>query len=177
MKRTGNIVEGPLKALDEQDYERLVPIAKRLCRAAPELDPRDLVQEAVRRFLDHFRPERGREPRVWLISVMTRHFYDLLGKAKVRQKVAVDPTLTRWTQAQDVSHSPYEHLTPERFAWAVDQLSEQQRVTFLLRCQGLKNPEIALKLGVDVAKVAKRYFDARVKLGVLLKPYVDEELP
>ncbi|WP_245815049.1 RNA polymerase sigma factor [Cystobacter ferrugineus] len=169
---------GKLEVLHGRYAKRLLPPAQKLCRAAPELDPDDLVQEAFVRFLDHFEEpitkQNDEYVMNWLINVMNRHFYDQLRKRSSRQKAVDDPTLTRWTQAQDVPPSTYERIGQERFDWAINQLPKQQRITYLLRCQNLTNPEIASKLGVPVATVNKRLFDARVSLRKLLQPYVDE---
>ncbi|WNG29194.1 sigma-70 family RNA polymerase sigma factor [Cystobacter fuscus] len=156
----------------------LLPIAKRLCRGAQGIDPKDLVQETFLRFIERFGRALGEldDARAdgWLIHVMNNHFYDLLRGAMGRKKAEDDPTITRWTHAQEAESDTYERISQERFDWAIDKLPKQQRLTFLLRAQGLGNKEIASKLGVPPGRVAKRLFDARQKLGELLKPYLDE---
>jgi RNA polymerase sigma-70 factor (ECF subfamily) len=91
-----------------------------------------------------------------------------------RKKAEDDPTITRWTLAQGGGSDTYERISRERFEWAIEKLPRQQRLTFLLRSQGLRNQEIARQLGVSPGTVAKRLFDARQNLGELLKPYLDE---
>jgi DNA-directed RNA polymerase specialized sigma24 family protein len=49
MTKTGNSVTGKLEVLHGRYAKRLLPLAKKLCRAAPELDPDDLLQEAFLR--------------------------------------------------------------------------------------------------------------------------------
>jgi len=173
-------VAGNLQALQEHWYEWLLPIAKRICRGAPEIDHKDLVHEAVVRFLEKYQPLE--QPGTvtldaWLISVMAHFFYDECKKSRTRQKSEEDPTVTRWTLSQNAVPPTYERITRERFDQAIAQLPEQQRLTFLLRSEGLRNQEIALKLRISVNVVAKRLFDARKNLRDLLQRYVDEEMP
>ncbi|NNC15640.1 RNA polymerase sigma factor [Corallococcus exiguus] len=159
-------------------YQLLMPIAERLCRGAKGLDPKDLVQETLLRFIKHVAGslnDQGDESMDgWLIAVMNRHFVDLQRSAMGRKRAEDDPTITRWTLGQGESTSTYERITSERFDRAVDQLPQLQRVTFLLHVQGLGNQEIARRLGVKPNAVAKRLFDARQRLNELLLPYVDE---
>ncbi|RYZ41261.1 MAG: RNA polymerase sigma factor [Myxococcaceae bacterium] len=177
MTNAGERVASNFDEWHDRQHRMLLPIAEGLCRGSREIDPQDLVQETLMRFIETFAgalEDRSQEPMDgWLISVMTRHFVDLKRGAMGRKKAEVDPTITRWTLAQGGS-STYERITQERFDWAVNQLPLQQRLTFLLRAQGLRNQEIASRMGLKPGVVAKRLFDARQKLGTLLKPYVDE---
>lgn len=178
MTNAGETVASKLAALHDRYYERLLPIARKLCKGAPGIDPGDLVQESLMRYLEHFegaRSERGDEPvEGWLIAVLTRCFIDQVRKAMSRKKAEDDPTITRYTLGQGEALPTYERITPERFARAVELLPAKQRVTFLLRSQGLGNQEIALRLGVSANVVGKRLSDARQRLRELLQPYVDE---
>ncbi|MFL5345702.1 MAG: RNA polymerase sigma factor [Hyalangium sp.] len=178
MTSAGEIVASNFEDWHERYYELLLHIAKRLCRGAVGIDPEDLVQETLLRFIEHFDGALGAQDDApvdgWLISVMNNRFYDLLRGAMGRKKAEDDPTITRWTLSQGAGSATYERITQERFDWAIEKLPRLQRLTFLLRSQGLGNREIASKLGVSPGRVAKRLFDARQKLGELLKPYLDE---
>ncbi|MFP2925391.1 RNA polymerase sigma factor [Pyxidicoccus sp. 3LG] len=178
MTSAGENVASNFEEWHARYYGLLLPIAERLCRGAVGLDPKDLVQETLLRFIEHFDGALGAhddEPADgWLIAVMNRYFCDLIRGAMGRKKAEHDPTITRWTLAQGATSSTFERISQERFDWAIEKLPMQQRRTFLLRSQGLRNQEIARKLGVSSGTVAKRLFDARQKLGELLKPYVDE---
>ncbi|HZH14546.1 MAG TPA: sigma-70 family RNA polymerase sigma factor [Archangium sp.] len=178
MTSAGEIVASNFEEWHDRYYGLLLPIAERLCRGAVGIDPKDLVQETLLRFIEHFEGALGArdaEPADgWLIAVMNRHFCDLIRGAMGRKKAEDDPTITRWTLGQEAATSTFERITQERFDWAIEKLPRQQRLTFLLRSQGLRNQQIASKLGVSSGTVAKRLFDARQKLGELLKPYVDE---
>ncbi len=178
MKSAGETVASKLDALHDRFYERLLPIARKLCKGAPGLDPKDLVQETLVRFLEHYeesQPEWGdTPPEAWLISVMTRCFVDQVRKSMSRKKAEDDPTITRYSLSQSEALPTYERITPERFARAVEQLPAKQRMTYLLRSQGLSNQEIALELGVSANVVGKRLSDARQRLRELLQPYVNE---
>lgn len=178
MTSAGEIVASNFEEWHDRYYGLLSPIAEKLCRGAVGIDPKDLVQETLLRFIEHFdgaMSARDEEPvDGWLISVMSRYFYDLNRGAMGRKKAEDDPTITRWTLAQGAASSTYERVTQERFDWAIQKLPKLQRMTLLLRYGGLRNQQIASKLGVSSGTVAKRLFDARQTLGELLKPYVDE---
>ncbi|KFE70292.1 RNA polymerase sigma factor [Hyalangium minutum] len=177
MKSAGEIVASNFDEWHAKHYALLMPIAEKLCRAFGGIEPRDLVQEALLRFVERFTGalQADEEPvDGWLITVMTNHFYDLIRGTMGRKKAEDDPTITRWTLGQGAASDTYERITRERFEWAIEKLPRQQRLTFLLRSQGLRNQEIASKLGVSAGLVAKRLFDARQRLGELLKPYLDE---
>jgi len=179
MTSAGETVASNFDEWHERYYGRLMPTAEKLCRGAVGIDPKDLVQETLLRFIEHYdaapsEPKDG-PAEGWLIKVMTHHFYDLIRGAMGRKKAEGDPTITRWTLAQQGSSgATYERITEERFDWAIGKLPRQQRLTFLLRAEGLRNQEIALRLGISPGTVAKRLFDARQRLSELLKPYVDE---
>ncbi|MDC0712679.1 sigma factor-like helix-turn-helix DNA-binding protein [Stigmatella sp. ncwal1] len=178
MMNAGERVANNFDEWHDKQHRMLLPIAKRLCWGAREIDPEDLVQEALLRFIETYPDaleDRKKDPMDgWLISVMTRHFVDLKRGAMARMKAEDDPAITRWTLGQGGGSTTYERITQERFDWAVNQLPLQQRLTLLLRAQGMRNQEIAGRLGLKSGVVAKRLFDARQKLGMLLKPYVDE---
>jgi RNA polymerase sigma-70 factor, ECF subfamily len=178
MTSAGERVARDFEEWHEKHYQLLLPIAARLCKASREIDPRDLVQETLLRFVERFEGTlngQGDEPvDGWLIAVMTRHFYDLQRGAMGRKRAENDPTITRWTLGQVDTPASYARITKERFDWAIGQLPLQQRLTFLLRSQGLRNQEIASQMGLKPGAVAKRLFDARQRLNALLKPYADE---
>jgi RNA polymerase sigma-70 factor (ECF subfamily) len=177
MKSAGELVASNFEEWHAKYYKVLMPIAERYCRGAEGIEPRDLVQETLLRFIEHFDGALGADEEPvdgWLISVMSHHFYDLLRGGMSRKKAEDDPTITRWTLAQAGGSDTYERISQERFEWAIEKLPRQQRLTFLLRSEGLRNQEIARQLGVSPGTVAKRLFDARQTLGELLRPYLDE---
>jgi RNA polymerase sigma-70 factor (ECF subfamily) len=180
MTKAGEIVASKLEELHARYYKLLFHFARKLCKGARGIDPRDLVQETLVRFID--RPEGslergdGKPVDGWLIAVLTRYFYDQLRKVMSRQKAEDDPTITNWTLGQGDVPPTFERISPERFKWAIEQLPMKQRITILLKCDGLRNQDIANKLGVSEGVVATRLLNARRKLYELLKPYVDEEL-
>ncbi|MCY1074215.1 RNA polymerase sigma factor [Archangium lansingense] len=178
MTSAGEIVASKFDEWHAKCDKLLLPIAKRLCRGAEGIDPQDLVQETFLRFIERFGSALGEldDARAdgWLIRVMNNHFYDLLRGSMGRKKAEDDPTITRWTLAQGADPDTYERIPQERFDWAVEKLPRQQRLTFLLRAQGLGNKEIARELGVTPNAVATRLFYARQRLDELLKPYLDE---
>jgi len=68
----------------------------------------------------------------------------------------------------------YERVAEERFDWAIRKLPSNQRVTFLLKAEGLDHKEIARRLGITAGAVAQRLFNARQTLNRLLQPYAEE---
>ena len=178
MTSAGEIVASKFEEWHEKCDKLLLPMAERLCRSAPGIDAQDLVQETFLRFIERFGSALGELDAAradgWLIRVMTNHFYDLLRGTMGRKKAEDDPTITRWTLAQGADQATYERISQERFDWAIDKLPRQQRLTILLRAQGLGNKEIARRLGVTPNAVAKRVFDACQRLDKLLTPYLDE---
>lgn len=177
MTRTGEIVASNFDKWHAECSKWLLPMARKVCKGAKEIDPGDLVQETLLRFIERFGgsldeldPTRADG---WLIRTMTNYFYDLKGGAVVRTKATDDPTITRWTLAQEAESATYESISQERFDWAVNKLPELQRVTFLLRAKGLGNKEIARQLRASPGAVAKRLLDARRNLKELLTPYLD----
>lgn len=167
-----------LNELHAKYYEKLLRTARKLCQGAKWMDPTELVQEALLRLIERFGDspdDTAARPLIgWLIAVMARYSFDQRRRLKSSQEAKDDPTLTQWTLGQGDGSPTYESITPERFDWAIQKLPEQQRRTFLLRADGLRNQEIARKLGLSVNTVAKRLFDARKKLRELLQPYVGE---
>ena len=178
MTSAGEIVASQFEEWHAKCDKLLLPVAKRLCRGAGGIDPQDLVQETFLRFIERFGSALSEldevRARGWLIRVMTNYFYDLLRGDMGRKKAEDDPTITRWTLAQEADPGTYERISQERFDWAVEKLPRQQRLSFLLRAEGLGNKEIARRLGVTPNTVATRLFYARQKLDELLKPYLDE---
>jgi RNA polymerase sigma-70 factor, ECF subfamily len=148
----------------------LLARARGLCRDTT--DAEDLVQEACLRFVrsapvDKLDADEARE--AWLIKTMTNCFYDLCRKRKAEKRGEGDPGLEKLSMAQpEEPKAPYEDVTDEMFAEAMDKLSPKLRETFKLRAVGLKHREIAAKQGISMGLVAKRLHDAGKKLRKLL---------
>lgn len=87
------------------------------------MEPEDLVQETLMRFMDQTAKglfdNPGDNLMGWLIKVMTRHFYDLCRSATSRRNAETDPTITRWTFTSDDVPATYERITQEQFDRAV----------------------------------------------------------
>lgn len=177
MTSAGETVASNFEEWHQKCNELLLPRARILCKGAPWVDPRDLVQETFLRFIEGYGSSLGEldgKAKGRLIRILVNHYCDLHRGTMGRKKAQDDPTLTRWTLAQNEEPSLYERISPERFDWAVDQLPTQQRLTLLLRSKRLGNKEIARQLGVTPSTVAKRVYDACRNLEKLLKPYLDE---
>lgn len=162
-----------LEEFHAEYHDRLLVRAKGLCRFEQWVDPNDLVQHALLRLVEHGGRDGEGETVNWLIKIMSHYFYDHLRKEKNRQKSEDDPTVTRYSHADDEVPPTYERVGRERFEWALRKLPAKQRDAFLLRSEGLKNPEIARRLRIAPGTVAQRLFTARENLRKLLQPYVE----
>ncbi|MBJ6760079.1 RNA polymerase sigma factor [Myxococcaceae bacterium JPH2] len=154
----------------------LLTHARRVCRNGA--DAEDLVQDVLLRFLQTFggpaRRPRDASCDAWLVTTLTRLFYDLCRKRRVRARQENDPCLPGEVMGGQVdSASPrFEAITDEQFARALRGLSPKLRSTFELHSAGLKYQDIAASQGISVGTVSKRMHDARAKLLAQLQPTV-----
>lgn len=160
-----------------QRRARLLAYAKKVCRNANEAE--DLVQETTLRFGEAFKMVAEPRPvgvcESWMITTMDNLFFGLCRKRKVQEAGAQEPSL-RNEIVLPPEHSREtlsETITPERLAAALPKLSPKLRETFELHAAGKSYQEISQELGIPVGTVAKRLYDARVKLRELLQGPTD----
>ena len=168
--------ESPEKfAAQHRDW--LLDIARHLCRGST-IDPEDLVQETLLRFV-----QKGRlnalPPRehwqAWLVRSLKNLFTDQYRRKQVLQRGAADPLLSEESIVLPGQPPPsiYDSITAEQFDQALKEaLSSMQRETFLLHMSGKKMAEIGRILGVPEGTVRKRLHDSRLKLREHLLRYV-----
>ncbi|HEX8697747.1 MAG TPA: RNA polymerase sigma factor [Myxococcaceae bacterium] len=142
--------------------------ARNVCRDA--LDMEDLVQETLLRFirasdkLVTLPSERSWE--AWLVTTLTRLFYDQCRRRTVQKREAEDLSLRGEVPiAREHDRQPADDtFTQEQFAQALHELSPKLRVTLELYTTGQSYQDIARTLGIAVGTVAKRLHDGRAKL-------------
>ena len=126
-------------------------------------NPKDMVQEAFMKLWKNCHKVTIDKARSFLFTVANNQMINELSKQK-----------TAWTYAQE---KPIEHTTesPEfimeekeymkKLQSAIESLTEEQRVTFLLnRIEGKKHKEIAEMLGISSKAVEKRIYTALKKI-------------
>lgn len=125
----------------------------------PENNPGDLVQEAFIKLWDNCHKILPEKARSFLFTVASNQMLNELAKKK---------TVMKYRQEKPKGHT---HESPEfimqeneymvRLQQAIQDLTEEQRVTFLLnRIEGKKHKEIAEMLGISQKAVEKRIYTA-----------------
>jgi RNA polymerase sigma-70 factor, ECF subfamily len=147
--------------------------AQRMTAGAPEAD--DLVQDVLVKFTIHFRDRDIPEESgcvAWMTTTLKNGFITTLRKAHVEEKASSDPTLPPSIASEgDLEDAVpfYESVTDEQLARAVTMLSSKQREVFEAAGAGKRYAVIAEELGISINAVAKRLFDARMRLRKLLR--------
>lgn len=133
-------------------------------------NPKDLVQEAFIKLWSNCAKVPAEKARAFLFTVANNQMLNELAKKK---------TVIKYAQEKPKS---YTHETPQfkleedeylnKLQNAIESLTEQQRVAFLLnRIEGKKHQEIAEMLGISRKAVEKRIYTAldtlREKIGDL----------
>lgn len=149
----------------------LKQIAARLAR--PGLDPDDLVQDVLAKFLATFgdKPVSSERISVWLHRALMNLILSQSRKMSIRRRALEDPTFSEsqaLTKPLDEPLSTFELISDEDLELALESLSEKQRRVFELRHSGESYAEIAKKLGIPPGVVGKRLFDARKHLRLRL---------
>ena len=128
-----------------------------------ENNPKDLVQEAFIKLWNNCHKVVPEKARSFLFTVANNQMLNELSKKK---------TVLDYAQQKPKQHTPEspEYLLEEKeymdkLQNAINNLTEEQRVTFLLnRIEGKKHKEIAEMLGISRKAVEKRIYTALNKL-------------
>ncbi|RLD22357.1 MAG: RNA polymerase subunit sigma-70 [Bacteroidetes bacterium] len=126
-------------------------------------NPNDLVQEAFIKLWNNCHKVVFEKARSFLFTVANNQMLSDLAKKKTALKYAeVKPTShTHETPEFIIVEKEYGHRLEE----AIADLTEEQRVTFLLnRIEGKKHQEIADMLGISRKAVEKRIYTTLAKL-------------
>ncbi len=122
-------------------------------------NPRDIVQSAFEKLWENCKKVMPGKARSFLFTVANNEMLNSLS----RKKTVLNYKLEK---PKDYTHETPEFLMEEkeyhdRLQRALEELSEEQRVTFLLnRIEGKKHQEIADMLGISRKAVEKRIYTA-----------------
>lgn len=132
-------------------------------RFGAENNPKDLVQEAFIKLWDNCHKITVEKAKSFLFTVATNKMINELSKKKTVLNYARQ-------KPKDYTHESPEYVMQEneymaKLQQAIENLTEEQRVTFLLnRIEGKKHKEIAELLGISRKTVEKRIYSALDKL-------------
>ncbi len=122
-------------------------------------NPQDIVQAAFEKLWKNCKNVLPEKAKSFLYTVANNEMLNALS----RKKTVLNYTLQK---PKDYTHENPEYLLEEkeyhdRLQKAIEELSEEQRVTFLLnRIEGKKHQEIADMLGISRKAVEKRIYTA-----------------
>lgn len=128
-----------------------------------ENNPKDLVQEAFLKLWDNCHKVSAEKARSFLFTVANNQMLNELS----RKKTVLTYTMKKPTYAtiESPEYVMEEHQYMEKLQKAIQNLTEEQRVAFLLnRIEGKKHKEIAEMLGISRKAVEKRIYTALDKL-------------
>ena len=126
-------------------------------------NPADLVQEAFIKLWLHCKKVTPEKAASFLYTVATNQMLNELAKKKtvLKFQAGAQPRST----AESPEYLMEEQQYMERLQRALESLSEEQRVTFILnRVEGKKHEEIAQMLGISRKAVEKRIYTALDKI-------------
>lgn len=124
-----------------------------------ENNPRDIVQEAFIKLWDNCSKVLPEKARSFLFTVANNQMLNDLSKKKTAIKYHQEKPNEYTFESPDFIMEENEYMV--RLQRAIDDLTEEQRVTFLLnRIEGKKHKEIAEMLGISQKAVEKRIYTA-----------------
>ena len=181
--------EGDMAALAilVEKYQRLVyRVAVQITKNHEDAD--DVMQDTFLKVYDsihNFRNESTFE--TWLYRIVVNHALNVVNCRKRRREsplsaisdTALHPALKRNMDRMNDPHLNAEKQELRKWVTeAVDSLPlKHQAVVILHEFEGLTHSKIASILNCSEGTVRSRLHYARKKLRLLLKPYVDAELP
>ena len=128
-----------------------------------ENNPGDLVQEAFLKLWNNCHKVEQEKVRSYLFTVANNQMLNELSKKKTVLKYSLEKPKSHTSESPEYVLEEKEYM--DKLQNALESLSEQQRVTFLLnRVEGKKHKEIAEMLGISRKAVEKRIYTA---LGIL----------
>ena len=128
-------------------------------RYGEENHPRDIVQEAFIKLWDNCHKILPEKARSFLFTVANNQMLNDLSKKKTVTKYHQERPKDYTFESPDFILEENEYMV--RLQRAIDDLTEEQRVTFLLnRIEGKKHKEIAEMLGISQKAVEKRIYTA-----------------
>ncbi|MDH3709713.1 MAG: RNA polymerase sigma factor [Cyclobacteriaceae bacterium] len=125
--------------------------------------PGDLVQEAFIKLWNNCSKVPPQKARSFLFTVARNQMLNELDKKKTVLKYQKQLSIDRDLETPQFKLEEREYM--ERLQRSIEELSEEQRVAFLLnRIEGKKHQEIADILGISRKAVEKRIYTALSKL-------------
>ncbi|MCG8320313.1 MAG: sigma-70 family RNA polymerase sigma factor [Cytophagales bacterium] len=133
-----------------------------------ENNPGDLVQEAFLKLWDNCHKVEEEKARSFLFTVATNKMLNELSKKQTVLRYSQEKPKSQTSESPEYVMEEKEYM--DKLQNALESLTEQQRVTFLLnRIEGKKHKEIAEMLGISRKAVEKRIYTAldilRKKVG------------
>lgn len=147
----------------------LKPFAIKLTRDIT--DAEDLVQETVYKAIVNYEKfQTGTNLKAWLYTIMKNIFINDYRK-KVSRNVIVDNTPNAYllNSSITISNNAERAFVMEDINLALQKISAELRVPFLMHYKGYKYKEIADKLNLPLGTVKSRIFFARRDLAQLLE--------
>jgi len=124
-----------------------------------ENNPADIVQDAFIKLWDNCQKVSPDKARSFLFTVANNQMLNDLAKKKTVLKYHLEKQATYTNQSPQFLLEEREYM--DRLQQAINELTEDQRVTFLLnRIEGKKHREIAEMLGISQKAVEKRIYTA-----------------
>lgn len=155
------------------DYtNNLMPFAVNLTK--DKETAHDLLQETVYRALtneDKYRT--GTNLKAWLFTIMRNIFINNYRKNQKRNTM-IDTTENLYfinSSGTAIENQAATNFVMEDLSRAVNNLSDEFRVPFVMHYEGFKYHEIADELNLPLGTVKSRIFFARKELKSKLKPY------
>jgi RNA polymerase sigma factor (sigma-70 family) len=125
----------------------------------PQNNPKDLVQEAFIKLWDNCHKVLPSKARSFLFTVANNRMLNDLAKKKTVLKYSQERPKGHTVESPEYIMEENEYMS--RLQAAIESLTEDQRVTFLLnRIEGKKHQEIADMLGISRKAVEKRIYTA-----------------
>lgn len=129
----------------------------------PDKHPEDLVQEAFLKLWQNCHKVPFDKARSFLFTVAGNTMLNVLARKKTAENYLSLPLNTQNIETPHYVLEEKEYMG--KLQEAIAQLSEEQRITFMLnRVEGMKHQEIAEMLGVSRKTVEKRIYTALDKL-------------
>lgn len=131
-------------------------------------NPKDLVQEAFLKLWNNCQNVLPEKARSFLFTVANNQMLNELSKKKTSLNYSQQKLKSYTVESPEYVMEEKEYM--DRLQLAIESLTEEQRVTFLLnRIEGKKHQEIADILGISRKAVEKRIYTAlailREKVG------------
>ncbi len=122
-------------------------------------NPKDLVQEAFLKLWDNCKKVNPEKAKSFLFTVANNKMLNEISKKKTVMNYSLNTPKSYTEESPEYLMEEKEYMN--RLNMALESLTEEQRVTFMLnRIEGKKHQEIAEMLGISRKAVEKRLYKA-----------------